>query len=30
MIIEQYQFKDLRSLSEDFYKDIEKYREGKL
>ena len=28
--IEQYQFKDLRNLSEDFYKDIEKYKEGKL
>jgi len=28
--IEQYQFKDLRSLSEDFYRDVEKYKEGKL
>jgi len=28
--IKQYQFKDLRSLSKDFYRDIEKYKEGKL
>lgn len=27
---EAYQFKDLRTLAEDFYKDIERYREGKL
>jgi len=27
---EPYQFKDLRSLAEDFYEDIERYTEGKL
>ncbi len=28
--LELYHFKDLRSLAEDFYKDIERYKEGKL
>ena len=28
--IEAYQFKDLRGLTEDFYQDIERYKEGKL
>jgi len=28
--VEPYKFKDLRTLSEDFYKDIERFKEGKL
>ena len=28
--IEPYKFKDLRNLTEDFYNDIERYKEGKL
>ena len=28
--LEAYQFKDLRGLTEDFYQDIERYKEGKL
>ena len=28
--VEPYQFKDLRTLTKDFYKDIEKYKEKKL
>jgi len=27
---ETYQFKNLRRLTEDFYKDIERYKEGRL